>query len=105
MMYYFTEAVASNRYYPKPTREEFQREVVASLKVAKQRNRNARGRNPGIQGNRRNLEAAADALYNDDVGNYENDRNQPENENNNNTEHLDLNDSDDSSEHSSNFDD
>ncbi|XP_071577849.1 uncharacterized protein [Temnothorax nylanderi] len=78
------QAVASNQYYPKPTREEFQRAVVGSLKVAKQQIRNARGRHPGIQENRKNLKAAAYALYNEDVGNHEDDRNQPENENNNN---------------------
>ncbi|XP_011863547.1 PREDICTED: uncharacterized protein LOC105559668 [Vollenhovia emeryi] len=91
------QAVASNRYYPKPTREEFQREVVGSLKVAKQRFRNARGRHPGVQGNRRNLQAAADALFNEDVGNH-GDNNRPENQYNNG-------ESDDSSEHSSNIED
>lgn len=100
-LYYFLEAVASNRYYPKPTREEFQKEVVASLKVAKQRFRNARGRHPGISGNRRNLQAAADALYHDDVNNHEDNINRE-----NNYDHTDVedveNDSDDSGKHSSN---
>ncbi|XP_039314518.1 uncharacterized protein LOC105193411 isoform X2 [Solenopsis invicta] len=68
------QAVGSNRYYLKPTREEFQKEVVASLKVAKQRLRNARERHAGIQGRRRNLQAAADLydeLYDENVSNHE----------------------------------
>lgn len=71
--------------------------------MAKQRFRNARGRHPGIQGNRRNLQAATDALYdNEDVGD---DRNRSENEHNNNNIVDVENDSDDSGEHSSNIDD
>jgi len=72
--------------------------------VAKQRFRNARGRHPGIQGNRRNLQTAADALYNDeDIDNHENNRNQPQS--NNNDEDMEINNSDESDEHSSNIDD
>lgn len=71
--------------------------------MAKQRFRNARGRHPGIQGNRRNLQAAADALYNED-GNREDERNRQQNEHNNNDiEDLEPN-SDDSDEHSSDID-
>lgn len=50
------------------------------MKIAKQRFRNARGRHPSIQENRRNLQTTADALYNDDDNG--DDRN-PENKHNN----------------------
>lgn len=66
-LFVFKEAVATNRYYPKPTREEFQREVVGSLKIAKQRIINSRSRHPGLSGNRWRLEKAANALYNEDA--------------------------------------
>lgn len=100
IIYYFSEAVGSNRYYPKPTREEFQKEVVASLKVAKQRLRNATERHPGIQGRRQKLQAAADALYNDEnISNHEDDGNQSESENSNNIRDTE-NESDDSGEYS-----
>lgn len=91
IIYYFLEAVGSNRYYPKPTREEFQKEVVASLKVAKQRLRNSIQRHPGIQGRRKKLQAAADVLYNDE--------NQSESENSENSTDTE-NESGDSGEHS-----
>nr|XP_012230754.1 PREDICTED: uncharacterized protein LOC105677028 [Linepithema humile] len=101
------QAVASNRYYPKPTREEFQKNIVASLKIAKQRFRNARGRHPGIQGNRRNLQATADALYNDDNDgdnrNSENDDNDRDNRNSENEHNVtDVENDSDENEHSSN---
>jgi hypothetical protein len=96
-LFVFKEAVATNRYYPKPTREEFQREVVGSLKTAKQRIINSRKRHPGLPGNRRKLEKAANELYNEDVNHDLQANRLLQNDNN----HREMEDSSDDSDNSS----
>lgn len=73
--------------------------------MAKQRLRNTRGRHPGIQGNRRNLQAVADALYTDYDNaddNHEDEINEQNERNNNNIEGLENNN--DSGEYSTDND-